>query len=119
MAQQAANPTPSPKRLIEGATPAKPTPATPAASPAGKTPDLQDKMRRKLQGARFRWINERLYTAPSKEAVAIFQREPELFDVVRSKTDSRKKSCAARLSDALARPICFAADSTTRALRSR
>ena len=92
MAQQATNPTPSPKRPAEGAPPAKPAAATPTVSPAGKTPDLRDRMRRKLQGARFRWINERLYTAPSKEAVAIFQREPELFDVVRSSPCAREKA---------------------------
>ncbi|EPY50819.1 rRNA methyltransferase Rrp8 [Schizosaccharomyces cryophilus OY26] len=42
---------------------------------------LQKKMKGKLDGAKFRWINERLYTTESEEAVKLFQDSPDMFDV--------------------------------------
>jgi len=42
---------------------------------------LQSKMQDKLEGAQFRWINEQLYTIDGKEALRIFQENPELFEV--------------------------------------
>jgi hypothetical protein len=39
-------------------------------------------MRKKLDGARFRWINEQLYTTDSREAVRLVSEDPALFDVV-------------------------------------
>lgn len=45
--------------------------------------DLQKRMRQKLEGAQFRMINEELYTSESGASLAKFEREPELFDVVR------------------------------------
>lgn len=41
---------------------------------------LQQKMKAKLAGARFRWINEELYTKPSNLAVKLFQAQPDTFD---------------------------------------
>ncbi|KAI8333386.1 methyltransferase-domain-containing protein [Chlamydoabsidia padenii] len=41
---------------------------------------LQLKMKDKLSGARFRWLNEKLYTTEGNEAFSLFQEKPELFD---------------------------------------
>ncbi|KAI8913830.1 methyltransferase-domain-containing protein [Powellomyces hirtus] len=38
-------------------------------------------MQRKLAGSKFRWLNEILYTKNSSEAVQIFGKTPELFDI--------------------------------------
>lgn len=43
-------------------------------------PGLLGEMRARLAGGRFRWLNERLYTAPSAEALALMQAQPELFE---------------------------------------
>ena len=82
----------APAPAAASSAPAAPAPAphpaagartTVATSPAGKaTSSLIDKMKRQLQGARFRWINEQMYTTDSKHSVDIFSREPELFRVV-------------------------------------
>jgi ribosomal RNA-processing protein 8 len=42
---------------------------------------LQQKFARKLEGSRFRIINEKLYTTQGNEAFADFQSNPSLFDV--------------------------------------
>ncbi|POR34612.1 25S rRNA (Adenine(645)-N(1))-methyltransferase [Tolypocladium paradoxum] len=47
--------------------------------PAKLTP-LQASMREKLVSARFRHLNETLYTRPSDEAFSLFQESPEMFD---------------------------------------
>lgn len=47
--------------------------------PAKLTP-LQASMREKLISARFRHLNETLYTRPSDEAFGLFQESPEMFD---------------------------------------
>jgi ribosomal RNA-processing protein 8 len=44
--------------------------------------ELQLKFKKKLEGARFRTINERLYTCRGDEAFTEFQTDPSLFDVV-------------------------------------
>lgn len=41
-------------------------------------------MKDKLSGARFRWLNEKLYTTEGNEAYTLFQEKPELFDEVSS-----------------------------------
>ncbi len=40
-----------------------------------------DALKRQLLGARFRLLNEQLYSIPSKEAVDLFEEHPELFEV--------------------------------------
>ncbi|KAF3942044.1 hypothetical protein ABW19_dt0201518 [Dactylella cylindrospora] len=40
---------------------------------------LQEKMRQKLSGARFRHLNQLLYTTPSPESLALFASQPEMF----------------------------------------
>ena len=42
---------------------------------------LQEKMTKKLESSRFRWINEQLYTTTGDEAVAMFSKDPKLFDI--------------------------------------
>lgn len=56
-------------------------PAPPAAAPStipGLTP-LQQKMRAKLSSARFRHINEILYTTPSAASHSLFASQPEMY----------------------------------------
>ncbi|KAI9025774.1 methyltransferase-domain-containing protein [Phycomyces nitens] len=54
---------------------------TPAAKDTKSTlTALQIKMKEKLSGARFRWLNEQLYTTKGDEAYELFQEKPELFD---------------------------------------
>jgi ribosomal RNA-processing protein 8 len=45
--------------------------------------DLQAKMKAKLDGGRFRFINEKLYTTGGQDSFKLFQQHPELFEVVR------------------------------------
>ena len=40
---------------------------------------LRSKMLSKIEGSRFRWINEQLYTETSKRAKELFQSDPDLF----------------------------------------
>ncbi|KAL1928055.1 hypothetical protein VTP01DRAFT_2971 [Rhizomucor pusillus] len=50
------------------------------AEKPSKLTALQQKMKDKLSGARFRWLNEQLYTTRGNEAYKIFNEKPELFD---------------------------------------
>ena len=68
--------------------PAESTPAAAAAAAAAdaarqdapsKLTPLQQAMRAKLASARFRHINETLYTSPSAASLALFAREPGMF----------------------------------------
>ena len=57
-------------------------PAAPAPAPLPPKPKLtplQAAMREKLISARFRHLNETLYTRPSAEAFALFRESPEMF----------------------------------------
>ena len=51
-------------------------------SNASKLTPLQQKMKEKLSGARFRWLNEQLYTTKGDESFSLFKEKPELFDEV-------------------------------------
>ncbi|KAF1324038.1 Ribosomal rna-processing protein, partial [Globisporangium splendens] len=42
---------------------------------------MQEEMRRRLDGGKFRMLNEQLYTTTGDSAFSTFQSEPELFDV--------------------------------------
>ena len=42
---------------------------------------LMDKFSKKMKGARFRWLNEQLYTTESAASLELFTKEPTLFDV--------------------------------------
>ncbi|EFY93489.1 25S rRNA (adenine645-N1)-methyltransferase [Metarhizium acridum] len=78
---------PEPSDKTSSSKPTKPnTTSTPSAvaqtslppAPAKLTP-LQASMREKLISARFRHLNETLYTRPSEESFALFQDSPEMF----------------------------------------
>lgn len=57
------------------------TPAAPPALPVNaKLTPMQAAMRQKLISARFRHLNETLYTAPSATSLALFAENPEMFD---------------------------------------
>jgi len=43
---------------------------------------MMNKMKTQLSGAKFRWINEQLYTEPSQKSFEIFQEDPNLFEIV-------------------------------------
>lgn len=51
---------------------------------ASKLSQMQEAMRKRLDGGKFRMLNEQLYTTTGDSAFATFQSEPELFDVVRA-----------------------------------
>ncbi|KAK6609864.1 rRNA processing protein [Botrytis cinerea] len=55
------------------------TKAPPPPKPAAKLTPLQASMRQKLISARFRHLNQSLYTTPSAESLATFQQNPEMF----------------------------------------
>ena len=42
---------------------------------------FQRKLSKKLEGGQFRWINEKLYTSESEEALKMFSKEPKLFEI--------------------------------------
>ncbi|XP_042694271.1 ribosomal RNA-processing protein 8 [Centrocercus urophasianus] len=60
---------------------AAPEPADPAAAPTGRSAALRARMEERLLAARFRYINERLYTSSSRDAVQLFQSDPEAFQI--------------------------------------
>ena len=45
---------------------------------------LRSKVASKMEGARFRWINEQLYTTTGNKAKQMFDEDPSLFDVYHS-----------------------------------
>ncbi len=51
------------------------------ASTAKLKDKLQKKITSKISGARFRWINEQLYTSKGDEALNMFEQDRTLFDV--------------------------------------
>ena len=51
-----------------------------AAGQSGPKQDsLLSKMRAKLSGSQFRWLNEQLYTCPGSQAFELMQEQPQLF----------------------------------------
>ncbi|KAI8319609.1 hypothetical protein GQ54DRAFT_265009, partial [Martensiomyces pterosporus] len=52
----------------------------PAAPAAAGLSALQKKMQQKLKGARFRWINETLYTTTGDKAFDMVQKDPAIFE---------------------------------------
>ena len=44
-------------------------------------PNLQEKMKKSLESSRFRWINEQLYTTTGNEALKMFSKDRNLFDI--------------------------------------
>ena len=54
---------------------------TPSAGDRKKSNPFHKKMATKMEGARFRWINEQLYTSTSKQAKHMFTDDPKLFEI--------------------------------------
>lgn len=63
-----------------------------ASKPETKLTPLQQKMKEKLTGSRFRWINEQLYTTTSAEALKLFEENPNIFEEYHSGFRSQVKS---------------------------
>lgn len=63
----------------EARSPRPPTAGGPS-SPSKKGGSVLQKMREKLQGGHFRWINEQLYTTEGTHALSFMRKNPALFD---------------------------------------
>ncbi|KAM6447802.1 ribosomal RNA-processing protein 8 isoform 2-T2 [Liasis olivaceus] len=50
-------------------------------APSGQTPSLRQRLESRLDAARFRYINQQLYTRSSQEAAQLFQEDPEALAV--------------------------------------
>lgn len=66
------------KKQKKASEPAAPPPVP--ASVASKLTPLQQGMAAKLASARFRHLNEKLYTSPSEEALELFTKEADTFE---------------------------------------
>ncbi|TKA31274.1 hypothetical protein B0A50_02119 [Salinomyces thailandicus] len=55
-------------------------PAVPPLPATAKLTPMQSAMRQKLVSARFRHLNQTLYTAPSETALDLFDHNPEMFE---------------------------------------
>lgn len=78
-ATPAAGPTQGDKAAAKKAAAAAP-PSVPALPATAKLTPMQTAMRQKLISARFRHLNETLYTAPSTTSLDLFSQNPEMFD---------------------------------------
>ena len=79
------------KRIIKVSkiTGVKKAPSKPSSASA--TPK-NDKVQGQLDGARFRWLNESLYTEDSAKSFELFQKDPNLFNAYHSGFRSQTKS---------------------------
>ncbi|KAF1570649.1 UNVERIFIED_CONTAM: Ribosomal RNA-processing protein 8, partial [Eudyptes pachyrhynchus] len=50
-------------------------------APSGRSAALRARMEERLLAARFRYINQQLYTSTSQEAAQLFQSDPEAFKI--------------------------------------
>ncbi|XP_054669841.1 ribosomal RNA-processing protein 8 isoform X3 [Grus americana] len=65
----------------QGAGPGVPEPPGLGAAPSGRSAALRARMEERLLAARFRYINQQLYTSTSREAAQLFQTDPEAFEI--------------------------------------
>jgi ribosomal RNA-processing protein 8 len=70
----------APAASVAKATTAPTAAPTPAAPPAPTLTPMQAAMRQKLISARFRHLNQTLYTEPSLKALQLFSRDPQMFE---------------------------------------
>ncbi|KAK3485882.1 methyltransferase-domain-containing protein [Neurospora hispaniola] len=78
--KQESKPAAEKKQDATTTTESKPSAPAPAPAPAApKLTPLQAAMREKLISARFRHLNETLYTRPSRDAFSLFSDSPEMF----------------------------------------
>ncbi|KAI9761074.1 MAG: hypothetical protein M4579_001226 [Chaenotheca gracillima] len=66
-------------KLAESSVPSLPSVPPPPAPASTKLTPLQASMRQKLTSARFRHLNQTLYTSPSAQALELFTENPEMF----------------------------------------
>ncbi|KAM6140419.1 ribosomal RNA-processing protein 8 [Pterocles gutturalis] len=59
--------------------PEPPGPGAGPAQPSGRSAALRARMEERLLGARFRFLNEQLYTCSSRDAAELFRADPEAF----------------------------------------
>mmetsp|Transcript_13102 Transcript_13102/g.32097 ORF Transcript_13102/g.32097 Transcript_13102/m.32097 type:complete len:320 (-) Transcript_13102:583-1542(-) len=69
------------------------------------TSALQAKMRERLQGAKFRWLNERLYTIRGEDAFEYFQANPSQFHKYHQGFVSQTKSWTVNPLDEMIRTL--------------
>ncbi|NXY81412.1 RRP8 protein, partial [Alcedo cyanopectus] len=50
-------------------------------APGNRSVALRARMEERLLGARFRYINQQLYTSSSREAVRLFREDPQAFEI--------------------------------------
>lgn len=92
----------------------KPLEDTQAFTTATKLTPLQLKMKEKLAGSRFRWINEQLYTVPSEEALKMITDNPDIFDEyhagfrnqVQGWPENPVNTFVKRFEERLVKPVC-------------
>ncbi|KAM9388383.1 ribosomal RNA-processing protein 8 [Phaethornis superciliosus] len=66
----------------EKAVPEPPAPCSvPVPVPADRSESLRARMEERLLGARFRYLNQQLYSSSSREAARLFQSDPEAFRI--------------------------------------
>ncbi|XP_038597611.1 ribosomal RNA-processing protein 8 [Tachyglossus aculeatus] len=58
-----------------------PAPEEPGSESESRADALRARMERRLEGARFRCLNEQLYTGPSSAARRLFQDDPDAFQI--------------------------------------
>lgn len=58
-----------------------------------KLSTMQERLKSKLSGSKFRWINEQMYTSRGEEALEMLQSDPDLFQEVRE-TLAKRNSIA-------------------------
>ncbi|XP_074996671.1 ribosomal RNA-processing protein 8 isoform X2 [Calonectris borealis] len=64
-----------------GAGPGAPELPSLETAPSGRSAALRARMEERLLAARFRYINQQLYTSTSREAAQLFQNDPEAFEI--------------------------------------
>lgn len=67
--------------------------------------DLRARMAQRLDGARFRYLNEQLYSGPSSAAQRLFQEDPEAFLVYHRGFQSQVKKWPLQPVDGIARDL--------------
>ncbi|KAI9821293.1 MAG: 25S rRNA (adenine645-N1)-methyltransferase [Pycnora praestabilis] len=73
-------PTTAPTALPAQGPAQAPKAASPPAPLSSKLTPLQASMRQKLTSARFRYLNQTLYTTPSSQSLELFAQNPEMFE---------------------------------------
>ena len=70
-------------------------PSSQRAAGASRQKDdgLLSKMRAKLAGSQFRWLNEQLYTCPGDQAFELMQEQPHLFTQYHEVRSTAARSC--------------------------